>query len=308
MRVLAATALALVGCVGDIVPIKLPGPVFVTEAGNTPGAMHRVRSGVQGPLAVGGWADPILLERRDSGWIPLLVSPDWRGAMRDVSAAEEMIFVVGGAGQVGAGDRSGIELIASGTEMELHAVFARGAEDVFLAGVEGLLHYDGEEVAPIETASVAPSQRFFALWGTGGTIVVAGAAGTALMISGDSVQPTETGTVATLRSVHGRSRTEIYAVGGDDRGAVVRWDGQRWNDIALASMPRLHAVFAGPSGVWVSGDAGYLARWDGFRWIEIGTGSSAPLNGALEQDGDLFVTGGNILDPTALGFVARYGE
>jgi hypothetical protein len=309
VRWLAVAALCSMSCTGDILPIQLPGPQFVTEAGNISGAMQEVRPGIEGPLAVGGGVDPILLERLEGGWIPLDVPTDWRGLVRDVAAAQGSVVIAGDHGQVAIGDRAGQRLIATNAgDVSFRSLFARTAADVWIASSGGLFNYDGADVEPIATASISPSQDFFAVWGVGTTVFVAGARGTALIATGTSVDSTETGTTATLRALHGRSRNEVYAVGGDERGAVLRWDGQNWHDIALRSMQPLHTVFAGRAGVWVAGVAGYLARWDGQRWIEIGTGSNAPLTGLLEQEGDLFLTGGNFEDPSASGFIARYGE
>ena len=308
MRAPVVIALHLIGCTGDILPISLPGPLFYTEVGNTPGAMHQVRGGVAGPIAAGGGADPILLERRNGGWIPLPTPAGWSGPIRDVAAVDGALIVAGDGGQIALGEGGRFDPIQSNTAAELRSVFARGAGDAFFAGSGGLFHYDGSAVSEVETASIAEAERFFAVWGTATAVVVTGAGGLALMIDGDDARLTDTGTIATLRAVHGRSSTEIFAVGGDDKGAVLRWDGRRWNDIALSVMPRLHAVFAGRTDLWVVGDAGYLAQWDGFIWTEILTGSLSALNGAFEQEGDLFVTGGNVLDPTSLGFVARFGD
>jgi hypothetical protein len=308
VRAFGAVALILIGCTGDILPIALPGAVFVTEAGNLEGPMHEVRGGFEGPVAAGGGFEPTLLDRREGAWLPLSPPPNWRGAIRDVTVVQGVAFIAGDAGQIGTGNRSGLEELASGVDFPLNAVFARAADDVFFAGTGGLLHYDGASVSPIDTSSATDARLFHSVWGMGSTLFVAGAEGIVLSVSGASIAPTDTGTTATLRALHGRSRTEIYAAGGDDRGAVLRWDGIRWNDMALPFMPPLHAVFAGQSGVWVCGDAGYLANWDGQRWIEIESGTALALTGAYEEDGDLFLTGGNILDPVASGFIARYGE
>ena len=284
MRVLAAIVLLSNGCTGDIIPIAIPGPAFVTEAGNLPGPMRAVRGGFIGPIAAGGGTDPLLLERIDGGWIPRVIPDGVTGPIRDLTVVQGTLVATS----------------------EHRAVFARSPDDIFFAG-DGIHHSDGIDQRRIDTSSAA-SESFHSLWGTDSTVVAVGDAGVALMLSGDSVKITDTGTTATLRSVHGRSRTEVYAVGGDDSGAVLRWDGERWSHFGLVYMPPLHAVFAGASGVWVCGEDGYLARWDGQRWIEIATGAGVALTGAYEQEGDLFVTGGNIRDTAASGFVARYGE
>ncbi len=310
MRWLAVPALLLLGCNGDILPIQLPGSQFFIEAGRLPGAMQQVRVGLSEPIAAGGGTDPLLLERQDGGWVPLVPPDAWSGPILDVAVVGSTLFLSGEDGQLATGGRTGLEMIAAddaeGTS--LRALLARADDDVFIAGDGGLFHFDGSTVRRVETTSIAASQDFYALWAGGTTIFAGGAEGVVLTIGGTEATATQTGTVATIRALHGRSRTDLYAVGGDQRAAVLKWDGEAWSDLALPFMPPLRAVFAGSAGVWVAGYEGYLARWDGERWIELATPWIVPITGTLERDGELYLTGGNIDDPSASGFVARYGD
>lgn len=309
MRSLSLVAFALAGgCTGDILPIQLPGPQFFIEVGNLPGPMQEVRGGFEGPVAVGGGTEPLVLERRLSGWIPLAPPDEWRGTVLDAAVAQGSLFLVGRSGRFAAGGLGALRMVSGAEDRALRGVFARAADDVFIAAEGAVLHYDGATLAPIELESPASDSDFFAVWGSGTSVFAAGSDGVVLTISGSSAVLTETGTTATLRALHGRSRMEIYAVGGDDQGAVLRFDGVTWTDLALPSMPPLLAVYAGRSGVWVSGIAGYLARWDGERWAELATPSIASLTGVYEQDGEVFLTAGDADDLSASGIVLRYGE
>lgn len=305
---LAVALLVATGCTGEILPVDLPRQVdFEVEAQRIPGAMHRVRNGPVTPLAVGGSPDPFLLERDPTGavWIPALLPDGWRGTVRDASTTGEHVFLSGDEGQLAQGRLGQLERLDAPVTGSIPGVFADAADDVYFAAEGGLLHFDGEVVARVPlTASATPD--LLSVWGSGGTVFAVGEGGVAVLHSSTGTAFTDTGTVVTLRAVHGRSSREAYAVGGDREGAVLRWDGSGWSDMASADMPPLHDVFAGSGALYVVGDAGYLARHAGEVWEVIETPATIALTGLLETSAGLFLTGGNVVDPSASGFVMLY--
>lgn len=307
-----AVALVLVaGCSGEIRPVDLPTQVaFEVEAQRIPGAMHRVRHGPAGPIAVGGLPDPFLLER-DLGtgvWVPMSLPETWRGTVRDASTVAGEVFVTGDEGQIARGPLGSLEVVDGPVDGAVRGVFAAGVDDVYFAADTGLFHFDGEAVAPIaltgSTATAAFGLR--SVWGTAGALFAVGEDGVAIVQDAGEPVLSDTGTVGTLRAVHGRSAREVYAVGGDQVGAVLRWDGVAWSDMPAPDMPPLYDVFAGEDGLYVTGFAGYLAHYDGVQWEAIETPATITLTGLVETEAGVFMTGGNVAAPAASGFVMRY--
>lgn len=74
------------------------------------------------------------------------------------------------------------------------------------------------------------------------------------------------GTTQDLRSIHGSSGTNVWAVG--DANTVLRYNGTAWSANSCAFRPaHFSGVYAtAPTSVWVVGEQGSVCFWDGTRW------------------------------------------
>jgi hypothetical protein len=114
------------------------------------------------------------------------------------------------------------------------------------------------------------------VWGSAPDDVWAvGEGGTAIHWDGSAWRAVPTGTTATLSGVWVARANEAWAVGSSPAGPVVlRWDGERWSEVALGPRERLRlrSVWgSGPTDVWAAGfssdsaDAS-LWHWNGSQW------------------------------------------
>lgn len=79
---------------------------------------------------------------------------------------------------------------------------------------------------------------------------------------GPQWQKTDTGVKASLRSVHGTSASDVWAVGDD--GAALHFDGERWTKVASGTSSALTGVWAvSASDVWAVGSGRLVLRWNG---------------------------------------------
>ncbi len=154
------------------------------------------------------------------------------------------------------------------------AAVARSASEVYLAGGNALLRFDGFQVARIATVTVSGSLQ--ALVGAGDTLYLAGASGAILRHKGgalDKLQPAGALTTQQLNKVWGRGPTDVYAVG--DTGVILHHDGKGWT-------PQPSPVAAALRGLW------------GTTGLTVAVGSAATTGG-----------GGTILHNAGSGWKAQ---
>lgn len=136
------------------------------------------------------------------------------------------------------------------------SVWAAAAKDVWFA-CDQLLHYDGVNFTPYtgsgdSLTGTGPSD----VWGLGAT------AGSVTHWNGQRWMTMTTASADTLVAVWARSATEVFAVA--DYGALQRYDGARWTQIAPAGRFAHTFVMGGAGGtVWTGGGQGYIARSSG---------------------------------------------
>lgn len=292
-------------------------------------AAHTDLISVGGPLR-GNAAPSIFRRSKDGKWDLLRSPPGFTGAIWwSWADSKDDVWMVGEDLQIAHGPIDKMELVAApfvktATKATLYGVWGSGPNDVWMVGgsplyadgPEGVIfHYDGASIRKIEptgTASVANSETFFKVWGTGpDDVMIVGTNGTALHFDGRNWTLTETGTNNRLLTVHGRSAYEMYAVGGSFNGSVLQFDGYRWRDIGDENMPFLNGVFAAQDGtVWVCGPAAYVAQWDGQNWIEYDIGVlGRDLHGIFASEQGVFSAGGilAIQSGPRMGTLMRFG-
>ena len=113
-----------------------------------------------------------------------------------------------------------------------------------------------------DDVELLPQKTLFKVWGRSEDDVWAvGLDGTILHRGADGWEPEESPTTQRLIAVMGRDTNEVYAVGGDVTGVVLRWDGSSWIEWTTANEP-LSAVWTAPGrALYVGGNRGYLARF-----------------------------------------------
>lgn len=148
----------------------------------------------------------------------------------------------------------------TGSPQVLRWVWASGPSDIFAAGGQGtVMHYNGTSWAKLETGTTA---NLNAVWGSSPTnVFFAGSSasgGVILRYNGagfTSANPTP----RALRSIHGRSPNEVYAVG--DLGTIVRFDGTAWSAENSGISDVLMDVWATSGGdVYVVGAQSVILR------------------------------------------------
>jgi hypothetical protein len=174
--------------------------------------------------------------------------------------------------------------------------------EVFAAGEDGVVHYDG-----VTWATTPFAIQLQGIWGSSPADVYAvGRDGVhhfdgtqwrevalgVTFLPGLSVQTT---------AVWGSSSTDVFVVGNTDggsdvesRGLVLHYDGTGWSSMSIDALASpLQAVWgSGPSDVWAAGDRGMLLHYDGSEWRTVREGLGHKLTGVDGlSDSDLFVVG-----------------
>lgn len=100
------------------------------------------------------------------------------------------------------------------------------------------------------------------------------------------------------------SPTDIWVVGGGDRGITLHWDGSRWHDIPNPAGYWLFSLSAvSTNDIWAvgleakrGGSEGIAIHWDGTEWLEVELPSTGWFNdvAALTED-DVWVGGDDLL-------------
>ena len=148
-----------------------------------------------------------------------------------------------------------------------YGVWGTRADDVWVVGgtlTPGpepgvILHWDGSAWS----AAMVVDRPLFKVWGAGaGDVWAVGDDGIAVHRTAGDWEVVATSTAERLIAVSGRAADDVYAVGGDAAGLVLRWDGTRWSPYATTPRP-LAGVWTQPGApLHVGGADGLLARFD----------------------------------------------
>lgn len=236
------------------------------------------------------------------------------GTLWWVSGQGDEVWLAGEGGQVG---RRGEALTVLDPALTMFGVWAAAPDDAWAVGgnidaaadAAALYRWDGAAWTRVELpAEAAAAAALYKVWGTSATDVwCVGTNRTIVHWDGSSWTYTASPVPGSLFTVHG-SGTDVWAVGGDFTGEIVRWDGATWSVESPAGALQLTGVNGGYAvgvrgAVYVRGDGGWSldARgqatredlhsvWrdpDGGAWGVGGHTSSFPLlRGTLVYGGD----------------------
>jgi hypothetical protein len=159
----------------------------------------------------------------------------------------------------------------------LLSIWGAASDDVWAAGGETILHWDGARWAATKAPAEAALRR---LWGISSTDAWASGNGIVLHWDGRAWlrQWTQREGVTLLRAGWSSGPQDAWAAGDD--GALLHFDGTAW-----APMPRLDVQYLddvsadAPSDAWAVGGFGAALRYDGAAWTAVATPTREPLYG-----------------------------
>jgi hypothetical protein len=171
----------------------------------------------------------------------------------------------------------------------LSGLWVASPNRVFVAGGDGVLHFDGARLgAPWDTGPAVTG-----IWGASERDVHAVIDGGVYHFDGRGWARGETPDQAHLLAVWGASSTDVFAVGLF--GTIARFDGVRWTVVRGRDFaePVLYGVGgAGPDHVFAVGSGGAILRFDGTAWTGMASGTSASLRAVwAASPTDLFAVG-----------------
>jgi hypothetical protein len=163
------------------------------------------------------------------------------------------------------------------------AIWAASKTDIYAGhdGVGNLYHYDGatwkQQVLPTERGLIPT----YAVWGAASNDVYASIYQEGLFHYDGTSWTKVMHPSAIISGIHGRSATDIWAVGTQ----VLHYDGTSWKQVRAADAfvgtgiinQRYHAVWVSPSGkVWIVGEEGVALFGDqaGLQLVPTGTTST----------------------------------
>lgn len=180
----------------------------------------------------------------------------------------EDIYAVGDGGLILYYDGETWEKVASGTDKQLFGVWGSSEDDVWIVGggedgEGGAIVLHGSHGVFQEVAlpqELAPRVLYKAYGHEVDDVVMVGSEGTILRYDGTTWSQDRAPTDAALFSLWGRSRSDMYAVGGFGDGTVLHYDGNAWSKVNVqVSGGELSGVFiGGEDPVIAVGDQGYV--------------------------------------------------
>jgi hypothetical protein len=159
----------------------------------------------------------------------------------------------------------------AGVPGPLNAVWAAGADDIWVVGDRGWLLRKTKGVW--QRVPVGNTADLTGVWGSGaGDVWFAGKARTVLRWDGAGVTSASTGIGVDLLAIAGSSATDIWTAGL--MGEVYKWNGQSWGkqDQTVTTNPLFSIWSNGPTDVWAVGSGGVALHQDGTGWKLSTTG------------------------------------
>jgi|GEM_PF-4190707 len=157
------------------------------------------------------------------------------------------------------------DAIAAG--QNLYGVWGRSASDIYVVGGSFgpspgpvIAHYDGNQWQAANTSTL-PQQVLFKVWGSSTQVWAVGSGGTIAHSDGRgwSMQPSPVSD--RLIALWGTGSDDVFAVGGDGRGVVLRYHQGEWSEFA-SGPEALSGVWTAPARpLYVGGNRGYLGRF-----------------------------------------------
>jgi hypothetical protein len=101
--------------------------------------------------------------------------------------------------------------------------------------------------------------------------------------------------VGSISGVWGSGPSDVFAVGGEDTGVVVHYDGNEWTTMDVPTVGLLVWVYGfGPDDVFAVGVDGGAIHYDGSTWTALDSGTEQDLWGVFgHASNDVWVVGGD---------------
>jgi hypothetical protein len=178
--------------------------------------------------------------------------------------SDEDVFAVGGS--VYHYDGLTWSDIGSGVSNSANDVWGSAPDDVFIAASDGLYHYDGVGWSLMPTG-LTPEPNMRSIWGLSASDVFAVGDGFILRYDGVAWNQMPWGPpLEVLLGVHGRSATDVFAVGF--LGVIQHFDGATWAPMVSGTTENLYDVWVDASGSAVA-IGGTALHYDGNAWNEL---------------------------------------
>ena len=194
----------------------------------------------------------------------------------------------------------------------MNGVFSDGPSNAWaVGGFSTIIHWNGTKWSVVgDSVKPASSTRdlYTAVWGTGGTVWIAGASSILRCTSVSSCTPDPVTGIDSLFGIWGSSATNAWAVGA--HGKIMHFDGTQWTSVATPTSNKLVRVWgSSASSVWALGDSA-LVHYDGTAWTIpaysgdiIGTNGGPPQSSIATFQLGLFGFG-----PNEVYFASPYGN
>ena len=216
------------------------------------------------------------------------------GALTDIWAGEQDLWLVGRGGRVLHRREGTFSTVNAGSTEDLRGVWGRGPQALWVVGRNGtLLHYDGsrwqQELVPVK-------DHLNAIWGTDTEIWAVGAAGVILRKASDGPWLQLSSPVAKQLLAVSGDASGVWIAG--EAGTLLRAD----NDAELVGVRAVPSpTSAHLSDIWVDegavawavGEAGVLLRFDGIWHQEHRLGDGRHLFAIDGGPGELWAAGGS---------------
>lgn len=324
MKTLLATvaALACAGCPGDDDPswsLVLDGDdldrVVLSAWGSGPDDVYAVGGGL-------GNGEPAVVVRFDgSGWSEIDTgSADSFWWTFGLGAGD--VYFVGEVGAIYRKQGTQVTRMDTPTTETLYGIWGAASDDLWAVGGDALaavptaviLHFDGSAWTD-QTPALPFGGALFKIWGSAANDIYAcGQGGTILHYDGSAWSAEESGTTASLFTVHGGAGL-VYAVGGPPAVVLTRSGGAWVEDDPALPASILNGVAVTPDGseVVVVGMNGTKFRRAGGAWTdETLEPPGIDLHAVWSEFGETYAVGGNFFAPgnpqtVRIGVVAYYG-
>jgi hypothetical protein len=234
----------------------------------------------------------------------------WREAYRDIEGiwgtGSDDVFAVGGLDPLESlvlhfDGEAWTEMPLPEHQAKLFAVFGFASDDVYAAGLGGIImHYDGESwqvlfEAPAEWENISD------IWGPSPDSVYFAASEGVWRWNGTSMSRIfQWGPYAVWHNAMGGSGPDnIFAVG--ERGSITHWDGTDWRIMDSGTKEPLYGIWTNrPDHAYAAGMHETLLQYDGQSWTQVDVQGVEGFNGVWGSDeDDVHVAGKN-------GLLAHY--
>lgn len=170
---------------------------------------------------------------------------------------------------------------APGVAYDLNAVFAVGANDVYVVGDSNVLHFNGATWSQLTVPAFSSGAS---IWATAPNDVWIGAFTTILHYDGVAWSVSASNLGTTVNAIWGSGPSDVWAVG--NFGFVSHWDGAKWTTHPTGSPIGFVGVMGSAAGtVYALGSSGELATFHN------GALSMKKIGSSTDQFESLWVSG-----------------